>query len=168
MSKHIPSVFRDYFYVAKQIELAMPLHFPLPPHPQYVIIKASWLPGHNDNSHLLNSRKRIMKDFLVYFCDLLVMFGFLILAFGVFWIAKRTQRKVFSYTMLGVGLFLLVAQQGCCAALNNLNRGLGGGGNDMWYTFSSRTLSLVFLFYAVRLFITSRKKDWDAKKNTPQ
>ena len=109
-----------------------------------------------------------MKDFLVYFCDLLVMFGFLILAFGVFWIAKRTHKKVFSYTMLGVGLFLLVAQQGCCAALENLNRGLGGGGNDMWYTFSSRTLSLVFLFYAVSLFITNRKKDWHSKKSTPQ
>jgi hypothetical protein len=86
------------------------------------------------------------------------MFGFLILAFGVFWIAKRTQRKVFFYLMLGVGLFLLVAQQGCCAVLNGLSRGLGGGGNDMWYTCLSIVLSLVLLIFAVNLFFEKRRK----------
>ena len=88
---------------------------------------------------------------------IIVMFGFLFLAFCALLAAMRAKTRTIRNTMLGIGVVLLVAQQGCCAALNKFNSAFGGGSDEMWFTYLCLTLSAVFVFLASRLVFRDRK-----------
>jgi hypothetical protein len=105
-----------------------------------------------------------MENSSIIIGDLLLIFGFLILAFCALFTAMHIKKRAMQYVMLGIGFVLLVAQQGCCAALNNFNRAFGGGSGEMWITYLTQILSAVFLLLAGRLVYLSRKQKKD--KNT--
>lgn len=97
--------------------------------------------------------------------SLILMFGFLILAFGSLFIAMLTKSRACRYTLLGIGFVLLVAQQGCCAALNSFNRAFGGGSDEMWITYLSLILSALFVLFACGFVYQMHKQKRDKRNN---
>lgn len=87
---------------------------------------------------------------------IIFMFGFIILAFILLLGAINKKERISQYIMLTIGVILLIAQQGCCLALNNFNKGFGGGSDEMWITYLSQGLSIVFILVAGKLIFFNR------------